>query len=102
MTVSTTPDTDSSSSAAAAAANPATDATDEEAVYERSKALEKKLRAAKKKIKTCEEIAAKQSDGGELNDDQLEKLDKLPGFKSDLADIQQQLAELSVGSAGGK
>lgn len=88
-----------SKSEASATVSTDTSSAAEDALYEQSKALEKKMRAAKKKIKSCQEIAAKKQEGRELNTDQEEKLGKLLGFKSEVADLEAQLAQLSVSAA---
>ena len=59
-----------------------------------AKELEKKVRATKKKIKSCEEIIVKTSNGGKLNEDQAEKLSRLPGFQAEVEALEAQLARL--------
>ena len=58
--------------------------------------LEKKIRALKKKTKQCEEIKAKEAAGGDINDEQKEKLGRLPEFQSDIAAAEKALAALSL------
>ena len=62
-----------------------------------ARALSKRARAAKKKVRACEDLAARARDGADLDDDQRAKLEKMAAFAAEAEALERQLAALSTG-----
>jgi partner of Y14 and mago protein len=67
-----------------------------------ARALSKRARAAKKKVRACEDLAARARDGADLDDDQRAKLEKMAAFAAEAEALERQLAALSTGGGGGR